>query len=114
MAYTKSHIQWEAKLSKKPDRYHDGLWHYTGKVKGCDFYINIYGCSGNWMWSIRSKQNHINSIVGHSSYKLLSNAKKEAAKWAVVQFIRQIDPNFLKGDHYGYNTICRFQSFHKL
>jgi hypothetical protein len=80
---------------------------YSGKVDGCDFYINIYGWHGYWMYTIRSKKRNSNLIVGTETYKTLREAKKGAAKWAVVQFLRQIDPEMF-GSYRAHNTLCWF------
>lgn len=114
MVSTRSLIQWEAHVSKEIHKwFYPETWSYTGKIKGVDFYINIYGWSGHWNWTIRSKRQNMNLIVGAGSSKLLSNAKKDAARWAVVQFIRKIDGNVFRRKSYGHNTLCWLESFER-
>lgn len=62
------------------------------------------------MWTIKSKKGGSNLIVGKDAYKTLAEAKNVAAKWAIVQFLRTIDPKLFKGySEHGNNTFYRIE-----
>lgn len=112
MVFTRSRIQWVAIVRKPPTEHYPENWGMTGRVANCDYYVHIYGWHKHWMWTIRSQSGMHNLIVGNSSHKTIKEAKTEACKWAIVQFIRKIDPQFLtKENYHGYNTLCWFESF---
>jgi hypothetical protein len=100
MVFTKSPIQW--KRSEEGQNYgsRPPTVYYKGTAgSGCDFYIHVYGYDNghwNWNWSIRSQKYHINLIVGHTEFKTWEEASRHAAKWAFVQFLRKLDPNFTR------------------
>ena len=109
--FTRSRIQWETKV-EKPIRkwFYPQLLSHTGKVDGCEFYVYIYGWYGYWHWNIRSEKfGGDNLIVGSRSFRSLRDAKDHATKWAVVQFLRQIDPKLFRSYH-GHNTLCWIES----
>jgi hypothetical protein len=109
MDSTRSLIQWTNSCPDK-DSYHGGpIINYVGRVKGCDLIVNIYGHTGYWNWTIRSRSLMRNLIVGGNYFKTLRNAKKHATKWAIVQFLRQINPNFCRS-YNGKNSVRWFQS----
>ena len=94
MGSTKSRIKW---TRNKGETQGEICWYLQGRAEGCDFYIHIYGVSGEWYWSIRSWRDRMNLIVGHETSTNLRDALAIAAKWAIVQFIRQIDPKLFRG-----------------
>ena len=109
MVSTRSLIQWTNNLPNKESYHGAPIINYVGRVKGCDIVVNIYGHTGYWNWTIRSKQRQHNLIVGSDSSATLKGAKKIAAKFAAVQLLREIDATILRKKRYGYNTFCGFK-----
>src|SRR5579884_3241585 len=109
MVFTRSRIQWVASQNEPPTLYRDGSFRLTGTVKGCDILINIYGHSGYWHWTIRSRNKSCNLIIGVKSSKTLRQTMRYAAKFAIVQLLRQIDPKILNKRYYAHNTFCGFE-----
>jgi hypothetical protein len=111
MATTKSHIKWERSVenrafasNKKP------TVHYTYRVPGCDFYLNIYSHESMWCWTVRSRKRSSNVFAnGWYRCKTLKQAKIDCAKWAVIHFLRLMHPNIVKGEPDGGHLIYWFQ-----
>jgi hypothetical protein len=107
--FTKSRIRWTTGTYEWPTKYRDcSLW-MRGEAEGCDTQINIDGHTGSWNWTIRTKRESYNLIVGHRHFSTLRGVKKCAAKFAVVQLLRKIDPDILGKKQYDFNTFCGFQ-----
>jgi hypothetical protein len=99
MDFTKSRIKWTRRKEVIPAAGDPTTWYLQGRAPDCDFYIHIYGKPKEWYWSIRSWNRRTNLIVGHHTHDRLRDALSVASKWAIVQFIRQIDANLFRRIH---------------
>ena len=97
------------RLLREANRDIEAPWLIAGEVDGCDFYINIYGRSGAWHYTIRCRRAYHNLIVGTKTFVTLHGAAKHASKWALVQLLRQIDPSLFRS-YKGDNSICWVES----
>lgn len=107
----KSRIKWTTNINdiSAHEGGHETI-HHRGEVEGCCFYLNIYSFNGEWCWTVRGKWNPVNYFASHGSHKDLDYAKKEAAKWAVMLFLRMLHPNIVKGESDAH-SIYWFQPF---
>ena len=103
----KSRIQWIEKQSE--DGYGTDIDHVYGYVDKCDTFLNLYYFQDAWHWSVRSKRLGVNLIASNGwGIDDLEEAKKHVCKWAVVQFLRQIDPAMIRRC-YGNNSIYWYE-----